>query len=479
MQQAPEQLWSKFVVRLGQLNPFFACIALFTRFVPDEKIELAQTTGVEIRVNPDFILNLSDEEAFSYLMHQVLHLALLHDKRRQGRDIEVWNLAADIVINHIIVEATRWPVAPKTAWDDRFIEDSVEQVYLQLIKEIDECTGPLPGTVGEPQPDSFDQDSDSSDPGNSQSGNTDDDSGGNAQSDVNDEGETGNSSDDGANGDDQHSNDNGSATDAGGSAGSGAGSSISNTVLDFYQAHNDLKSQGSTQQNTGQNGDPVQQKLEHEKYWEDAIVQANYATADVTAKGRGMIPAGLKREFERIARSRVNWRRELWRFVSDRQSDYSEFDARHIHRGLYLEELRVDGLSLAIAVDTSGSISYQELGMFMRELEEIQGLYSDINISLYYCDASVDGPYSLSGKKPQIEASPVGFGGTSFVPVFKAIEKLTLTDRPDCIIYFTDGDGEFPKHSPVVQTLWVLVDDGVEESDIPFGRTIRMPPLAA
>ncbi len=117
--------------------------------------------------------------------------------------------------------------------------------------------------------------------------------------------------------------------------------------------------------------------------------------------------------------------------------------------------------------------------MFMRELEEIQGLYSDINISLYYCDASVDGPYSLSGKKPQIEASPVGFGGTSFVPVFKAIEKLTLTDRPDCIIYFTDGDGEFPKHSPVVQTLWVLVDDGVEESDIPFGRTIRMPPLAA
>jgi len=104
--------------------------------------------------------------------------------------------------------------------------------------------------------------------------------------------------------------------------------------------------------------------------------------------------------------------------------------------------------------------------------------FCDVNISLYYCDASVDGPYSLDGKR-KVSFQPLGFGGTSFEPVFEALDALALTGRPDCIVYFTDGYGDFPDKPPPIQTLWLLVDNGISESDVPFGKAIKMQPLAA
>ena len=43
-----------------------------------------------------------------------------------------------------------------------------------------------------------------------------------------------------------------------------------------------------------------------------------------------------------------------------------------------------------------------------------------------------------------------GFGGTSFRPVFDRIEQLREEENlePDCLIYFTDGCGEYPEKPP-------------------------------
>ena len=197
-------------------------------------------------------------------------------------------------------------------------------------------------------------------------------------------------------------------------------------------------------------------------------MQANYLSA---SKQQGAFPAGLQREFERINQSRIDWRKELWKFVSKRQSDFTEFDNRHIHRGLYLEELYVDALNMVVAVDTSGSVSDKQLGIFIRELTEIQKLHADVNIKLYYCDTHADGPHDLGHEK----FAPTGGGGTSFVPVFDKVDELELTDKPDCLVYFTDGFGEFPEQPPSYPTLWLLVDDGIPVSDVPWGRAICMP----
>ncbi|MFN9979518.1 MAG: DUF2201 family putative metallopeptidase, partial [bacterium] len=47
------------------------------------------------------------------LVHELLHAALLHSSRNGGRDPELWNVAADIVINGIIDEHAHGGPKPK------------------------------------------------------------------------------------------------------------------------------------------------------------------------------------------------------------------------------------------------------------------------------------------------------------------------------------------------------------------------------
>ena len=51
-----------------------------------------------------FFFNLNTKEQNSLLLHEVLHMALLHVTRRSSRDIQTWNIAADIVVNNLILE---------------------------------------------------------------------------------------------------------------------------------------------------------------------------------------------------------------------------------------------------------------------------------------------------------------------------------------------------------------------------------------
>lgn len=471
-----DKLWSKFVLQLNQKSPFFACLALFTKLVPDERIEIGLTGGRELRVNPDFLLALPDEQAFSYLLHQVMHLALQHGTRRLGRDHELWNIAADIIVNEMIVESTPWPTAPMTAWDNRFKAQSVEQVYAILAAE--QMPDPVSGP-GTPQ----DENTDDAAAENEQDGQ---DGGEEGQSNANEAGAADNKEDHNSSGqgsaepgtEPPTSPDANAGSDKGSDKGSDTGSNKNESgsnQSDSNQGsrpppHPLAKLYGSRADLAGDSSEPAQ-KNDDTRYWNDAVSQAQTVAA---TRQQGELPAAMHREFERIARSRVDWRRELWRFVSDRQSDFTEFENRHIHRGLYVEELRVDGLSVVVAIDTSGSVSADELGVFMKELDAMQKLHFDVNVVLYFCDAQAHGPFKLSGKTPPTQA-PVGGGGTSFTPVFDAVNQLGLIEKPDCLIYFTDGFGDFPPSPPAFPVLWVLCRDGCEESDVPFGMTIRVP----
>ena len=454
-----EKLWSRFVLQLNQTSPFFACLALFTRLVPDDQIDIAITSGREIRINPDFLLNLPDEKAFSYMLHQVMHLALQHAQRRMGRDEELWNIAADIVINEMIVNTTQWPTAPMTAWDTRFADQSVEQVYRQLREEEEAPQS------GDQEPSDELQDTESSGEGDDEGDDTENSSA--DQSDPASDDETGDDAGNDGNTPNEKQGDNAKQTSAENQRDDAGKQNRaprpSRSLAKLYGSHADIADSA--------NKSSARDDMDDSAYWNDAVSQAETVALSRT---QGELPGALKREFERVNRSRVDWRRELWRFVSDRQSDFSEFDQRHIHRGLYVEELRVDGMELAVAIDTSGSIDDHELGVFIKELEAVQKLHQDVGVLLYYCDAAVHGPYKLNNRQP-FEPSPVGGSGTSFTPVFEAIDELSVTDKPDCLIYFTDGYGEFPPAPPAYSTLWVLTSGGCEESEVPFGTTVRVP----
>ena len=464
-----DTLWSKFVLQLNKHNPFFACLALFTQVVPDEDTDIGISHGKDIRINPDFILHQSEEKAFSYLLHQVLHLALLHSSRGKGRDWEVWNIAADIVVNDIIVTSTDWPTAPATAWDKRFTDCSVEQVYARLMTEFKPQSLSQAGTDCNEESQSSGECVNGSDTSNHGDENDKDPDDAAAQSPDSSttESDTNHDTDE----DFSAAQDSSSPEESQGDATDTRSTTLGveetpSSITKLYQSHSDLVSESGA--------DSEQGDADDSQYWQLATYQARVATEK---QNHSQISGALQREFERIDRNNIDWQRELWRFVSDRQADYTEFDVRHIHRGLYLEQLSVDGLNLSVAIDTSGSIDRRELSVFMTELEAIRRLYADVQVSLYYCDAEIDGPHQLHGKAMNTNP-PMGYGGTSFQPVFDAIEKLPLADRPDCLIYFTDGEADFPAQSELLPTLWILTSDGnCEERDIPFGRSLRMKPI--
>jgi len=236
----------------------------------------------------------------------------------------------------------------------------------------------------------------------------------------------------------------------------------------LYQSSSDLLDRANPNNN--------EDKAASQRYWQNAVEQARIAIHD---RRPGSLPGTLQREFDRAEKSTVDWRRELWRFVSDRQSDFSEFDLRHIHRGQYLEKLSIDALNLCVAIDTSASISRKELSIFLTELESIRSLYIDVAVTLYYCDTEVDGPHKMKSRI-SLENLPVGGGGTSFQPVFDEIDKLDINEKPDCILYFTDGYADFPDRYIKIPTLWVLTNDShLTDADIPVGTMIRITPQAA
>lgn len=90
--------------RLRKRSPFLATLALFAHYRPSLELPTAATDGRDVFYNPHFMAALSDEHFDGVLLHEVLHAALLHVTRRSHRDPERWNIAADIVVNGILLQ---------------------------------------------------------------------------------------------------------------------------------------------------------------------------------------------------------------------------------------------------------------------------------------------------------------------------------------------------------------------------------------
>jgi predicted metal-dependent peptidase len=144
---SPSQEWndacSLLLFELRSISPFFAALALFSEQVITEAVPTAATDGKRIYFNPRFMASLTRPERLGVLVHELLHAALLHPSRNGGRDPELWNVAADIVINGIIDEHSPLSL-PAGALRDRWIcELPVEEVYDILLrrKESDSPAG--------------------------------------------------------------------------------------------------------------------------------------------------------------------------------------------------------------------------------------------------------------------------------------------------------------------------------------------------
>jgi predicted metal-dependent peptidase len=120
------------IIQLRLRSPFFATLVLFARIIPSSIYPTAATDGRDIFVNPQFWRSLSASERLGLLAHEVLHAALLHVPRRGTRQPLRWNVAADIVVNGIILAQEGFAL-PAGHVRNKVLEHlSVEEVYHQL-----------------------------------------------------------------------------------------------------------------------------------------------------------------------------------------------------------------------------------------------------------------------------------------------------------------------------------------------------------
>jgi predicted metal-dependent peptidase len=205
---------------------------------------------------------------------------------------------------------------------------------------------------------------------------------------------------------------------------------------------------------------------EQEGKWKVAIAQA-----EVMAKSRGNMPGAAQRLVQETLHPAQDWVTILRRFIRDNcKDDYSwvKPNPRYISSGFMLPSLHSQKLGrVVVAIDTSGSIDNDALAKFMTELEAVCHECRPSEITVYACDEEIQ---SVTTYEPT-DVLPKHFdggGGTSFRPVFEAVNK---GDAPVALLYFTDLDGPFPDAEPGYPVLWAVTGS---TEQVPFGDVIKI-----
>ncbi|WP_222854287.1 vWA domain-containing protein [Fodinicola acaciae] len=122
--------------------PLLGAVATGLTIVSD--VDLAQAWDIsiaavnaefgEIYVNP--YASLSTDEWRFVLAHEMLHAALRHGDRADGRDHYLWNVACDYVINGWLVDMAVGSMPPDCLYDQSLAGLSAESIYDTLVTDL-------------------------------------------------------------------------------------------------------------------------------------------------------------------------------------------------------------------------------------------------------------------------------------------------------------------------------------------------------
>lgn len=113
-------------------QPFFGTLCLRLKLAPGPVPTMA-TDGRRIVYDSSFVNSLKPAELEAVLAHEVLHCALGHHCRRGQRDPQLWNQAADLAINPILI-GNGFTLPSGALVDPAFYNLSAEEIYARLLQ---------------------------------------------------------------------------------------------------------------------------------------------------------------------------------------------------------------------------------------------------------------------------------------------------------------------------------------------------------
>ena len=132
----------------------------------------------------------------------------------------------------------------------------------------------------------------------------------------------------------------------------------------------------------------------------------------------------------------------------------------------------------AIVIDTSISCSGELVKKFLEEtygiLKEEETFLKKVNIHIIQCDEKIQKDKKIRDKKELKEYMEhlelKGEGGTDFRPAFEYIVKLMEEGEfysLKGVLYFTDGQGIYPKKKPPFETAFIFMEEEYEDAHVP------------
>ena len=217
---------------------------------------------------------------------------------------------------------------------------------------------------------------------------------------------------------------------------------------------------------SGSNPDDIQQKIE-------SIIIKAHMQAEMTnnAKEVGSIPADILRRIEELRNPKLPWNVILQNFVNAfAKVDYSYArPKKKFIPDFYLPSLSGATINhIAIAIDSSGSVTDEEFTSFLREIDNIKDFCQPNKLSIIDFDSSIKAVHSLTPDDDLWRLQFKGYGGTNLKPPFKEAKKL----NPDLFIVFSDLECRKIKEEPSFPVIWVVVNN--PHASVDFGQRIDM-----
>ena len=443
------------VTELLRKQPFFGSLVLRLPLRPDPTRETLATDGHEIRYSPRWIAETEAHLIETAMARVVMACALKHHTRRGERDPERWQMASQLVTHALIRDAGFTLPPDADAWDDL----SVEQAYDRL----------------PPPEDGESRDDDSADDGDSSSGAA------GAAADAADtqsspdgrDDDAGNPSDSTGDGDPQDQDGDGGDPDEGN--GQGADDASDAPPSHDPSGTGEVMDAGTR---AGEDGDSAETPVDvaaEEQAWDEAMHQAlNIARAE------GKVPGRVQETVKGAHASRLDWRTLLRRYMTGAaKTDYSWSlpNRRFIDSGLYLPSIRSEGMeTIAVIVDTSGSLPAQTLAEFWAELREVAAEIRPESVVVLQVDAAVQDAAQYAPDDLPHEIALKGRGGTDFRPGFEWFDEQAI--RPAVCLYFTDMEcSSYPEAEPGFPVTWVNWGRHPEDwNREPWGERIDIAP---
>ena len=189
---------------------------------------------------------------------------------------------------------------------------------------------------------------------------------------------------------------------------------------------------------------PGYQKVDSDKlkeFWDKNIIKADNIDKDASDKH-----GAIKMALDSIKKPpKILWHEYIKTEVSNLiKSDFNwnKPNKKYFSHGFYLPSIdKKNRINIGVAIDTSGSISNEDVLDFMTEVNGIISMFDEYTIHAAYFDSSIHTPSLIENSADfnQFLSNVEGGGGTSFEAWWDWIEEDNKLAECNYVIFFTDG----------------------------------------